>query len=346
MAPRMPSSSIKRINLKKLAQELSLSISTVSRALNDSHEIAAETKERVKSKARELGYEPNPYASGLRSRKSKTIGLVIPEVANNFFSLAINGIEEIARANDYHVLIYLTHESHEREATIIQHLAGGRVDGILISVASGSREFGHLHKLVESNVPLVFFDRVCPEFDTAKVTTDDYASGYRATAHLLGAGCRRIAYLLISDALSIGQKRMQGYADALRDHGLPLDPALVLPGGPHHDANTAAVRRLLEADPGIDGIFASVETLAMSSYEACQQLGRRIPQDVKVISFSNLTIAAFLDPPLTTIMQPAYEMGKAAAEILFKAIGRNRPVLPAQSAELESTLIPRRSTQA
>ena len=340
----MPSKPQQRTNLKKLAQELGLSISTVSRALNDSYEIAADTKERVRQKAQELGYEPNPYASGLRSRKSKTIGLVIPEVANNFFSLAIDGVEEIARANDYHVLIYLTHESHEREATIVQHLAGGRVDGILMSVASESRDSGHLAPLLESNVPLVFFDRVVDDIATARVTTDDFASGQRATEHLIEQGCRRIAHLLISDTLSIGQKRMDGYRAALRAHGLPEEESLIVHGTLDRDQNTLRIKELLRADPAIDGIFASVETLAISSYEACQQLGRRVPDDLKIISFSNLATAAYLNPPLTTIRQPAYEMGKKAAEILFHAISRNRPVLPSQSAELHSTLVARRST--
>ena len=340
----MPPTPQPRTNLKQLAQELGLSISTVSRALNDSYEIAADTKERVRQKARELGYEPNPYASGLRSRKSKTIGLVIPEVANNFFSLAIDGVEEIARANDYHVLIYLTHESHEREATIVQHLAGGRVDGILMSVASQSPDSRHLQPLLENHVPLVFFDRVCEDIATARVTTNDYASGFQATAHLIGQGCRRIAYLLVSDTLSIGQKRMEGYRAALRAHGLPADEALILPGTPDRDQNTQLIQRLLAQDPAIDGLFASVETLAISSYEACQALGRRVPEELKIISFSNLATAAYLNPPLTTIRQPAYEMGRQAAEILFRAISKGRPVLPAQSVELESTLVPRRST--
>lgn len=332
------------VNLKQLAQALNLSVSTVSRALSDSYEISATTKAKVQQLARQLGYEPNPYASSLRRQKSKTIGVVIPEVANNFFSLAINGIEEVARENNYHVLIYLTHDHAEQEVTIVQHLAGGRVDGILASVASETHDFAHFSKLQERRLPMVFFDWVCEDFATAKITTDDYQSGYQATRHLLEAGCRRIAHLLISDHLSIGQKRLQGYLDALRDTGLPPDPTLLLRGTPDKDCNVVLIETLLVQDSAIDGIFASVESLAISSYAACRRLGRRIPEDVKIISFSNLEIADLLDPPLTTIAQPAYDMGREAARILFKAILKNRPALPTQSQELKSTLIKRKST--
>lgn len=332
------------VNLKQLAQELNLSISTVSRALSDSYEISATTKAKVQQLAQQLGYEPNPYASSLRRQKSKTIGVVIPEVANNFFSLAINGIEEVARENNYHVLIYLTHDDAQQEATIVQHFASGRVDGILASLAAETQQFAHFSKLQERRIPMVFFDRVCEEFATAKITTDDYQSGYQATQHLLEAGCRHIAHLLISNHLSIGQKRQQGYLDALRDAGLPPNPTLLLRGTSDKDHNQTLIEELLRHHPAIDGIFASVETLAMSSYLACRRLGRRIPEDVKIISFSNLEIADLLDPPLTTIAQPAYEMGREAARILFKAILKNRPILPTQSQELKSTLIERQST--
>jgi LacI family transcriptional regulator len=171
---------MKPVNLKQLAEALGLSIATVSRALQDSHEVSAATKARVRALATELRYEPNAYASSLRRNQSKTIGVVIPKVTNHFFALAINGIEEAARLSGYHVLIYLTHDDYAREVAIIQHLKGGRVDGILMSVASGTEDIAHLESLEEANIPLVFFDRVCAEIATAKVTTNDYESGYRA----------------------------------------------------------------------------------------------------------------------------------------------------------------------
>ncbi|WBA40857.1 LacI family DNA-binding transcriptional regulator [Hymenobacter canadensis] len=332
------------VNLKRLAQELNLSIATVSRALQDSYEVSPQTKERVRALAAELDYRPNEYASSLRRNISKTIGVVIPEVNNHFFSLAINGIEEVARQNDYHVLIYLTHEDFEREVAITQYLTGGRVDGLLMSVASGSQEFGHLQKLHASKPAIVFFDRVCDALQTAHVTTNDYESGYQATRHLLEAGCRHVAHLLVSGNLSIGRMRMQGYQAALQEAGLPFDDTLVLSGEGDDDHNTALIANLLRARPEIDGVFASVERLAISTYLACQTLNLTIPADLKVIGFSNLGVAALLNPALTTITQPAYEIGREAATILLRAIEKKRPILPTQSVVLKSELFPRRST--
>lgn len=333
-----------QVNLKRLAQELNLSIATVSRALQDSYEVSPQTKERVKALAAELNYQPNAYASSLRRNVSKTIGVVIPEVANHFFSLAINGIEEIARQSGYHVLIYLTHDDYEREVAITQYLTGGRVDGLLMSVASETREFAHLQKLYASKPAIVFFDRVCDFPVTAKVTTNDYESGYLATRHLIEAGCRHIAHLSVSGSLSIGRMRMEGYLAALHEHGLPYDEQLVLCSDGNDERNTELITQLLRDRPDIDGIFASVERLAISSYHACKALGRRIPADIKVIGFSNLGVASLLDPALTTITQPAYEIGKEAAKILLRAIEKKRTISPSQSLVLKSELFARRST--
>ncbi|WP_210521517.1 LacI family DNA-binding transcriptional regulator [Hymenobacter terricola] len=332
------------VNLKSLAEQLNLSIATVSRALRDSHEVSATTKARVRALATALHYEPNAYASSLRRNISKTIGVVIPKVANHFFALAINGIEEVARHSGYHVLIYLTHDDYTREVAIVQHLKGGRVDGLLMSVASGTEDFAHIRSLQEANLPIVFFDRVCAEVATAKVTTNDYESGFQATEHLIAAGCRHIAHLLISNNLSIGQFRLQGYLDALLAHGRTPDPELVLHGVMDNEQNVGLIRELLLRRPDIDGVFASVERLAISTYHVCHELGRRIPEDIKIIGFSNLEAAALLDPPLTTITQPAYDIGREAAKILLRAIEKKKAILPSQSIVLNSELFQRRST--
>ena len=332
------------VNLKTLAKELNLSISTVSRALRDSHEISIETKQKVLALAKELNYEPNPYAGSLRKQASKTIAVVVPEVANNFFSLAINGIEEIAHLKGYHVLIYLTHDSYTKEMDIARHLSSGRVDGILMSLSSESNNFAHLAELKNKNIPMVFFDRVCEEMASPKVTTDDYEGGYKATKHLIENGCKRIAYLMLAQNLSIGQKRMAGYRDASKEHGYDFDDQLVINCNNDRDYNYQLITDILTSENRPDGIFASVEHLAISSYYACRDNGLNIPKDVKIVSFSNLETAPLLSPSLTTITQPAYNIGKEAATILCKVLDKKWINIEDENIELKSELIQREST--
>lgn len=330
------------INIKKLALELNLSAATVSRALRDSHEISSETKARVLEMAQKLNYEPNPFASSLRRQKSKTIAVIIPEIANNFFSLAINGIEEVARQRDYHVLIYQTHESSEIEASFLMRLLSGRVDGILISLACEAVDKEQL-KEVSEKLPVVFFDRVHDDIEGVKITTDDYESAYNAVQHLIENGCKKIGYLLTLNTLSTGKKRLQGYLDALKHNSLPDDTELIMESGANNDENYTRIKRLI-AEQKPDGILSSIEELAMPCYYACREMGINIPKDLKLISFSNLTHAELLNPSLTTINQPAFEIGVEAASILFKIFNKrwyefNETII------LKSNLIKRDSTR-
>jgi LacI family transcriptional regulator len=333
------------MNLKQLAKELNVSISTVSKALRDSHEISAITKEAVLAKARELNYEANPFASSLRKQKSKTIAVVIPKVDNNFFALAINGIESIAQEKGYHVLIYLTHEDMQKEIAITKLLQNGRVDGMMISLSSQTTHTNHLQELKEKGIPLVFFDRVTEEIDSPKITTDDYNSGIKATEHLIANGSRKIAFISISQNLSISNKRMNGYIEALRKNNIKPDNSLILCCNGDDVKNLDMIRKLLKRKNRPDAIFASVEKLAIATYEICEELGLDIPGDVKVISFSNLQTAAFLKPSLTTITQPAYEIGREAASILFKLVEKRGFNFLLEKTILKSTLIPRNSTK-
>ncbi|HVK47817.1 MAG TPA: LacI family DNA-binding transcriptional regulator [Pseudobacter sp.] len=334
------------VDLKRLAKELNLAVSTVSRALRDSYEISAETKQRVFELARKLNYVPNPYASSLRKNKSKTIAVVIPEIANNFFALAINGIESIAQEKGYHVLIYLTHEQYSREVSIARHLQSGRVDGLLVSLSGETNNFEHLQDLKQTGVPIVFFDRICESLNSARVITNDFESGMKAADHLIERGCRRIAYLSISNNLSIANKRMDGYVKALEKHGLAHDPRLVLQCSANdNEGNYKAIYNLLKKKNRPDGIFASVEKLAILSYQACEELKLRIPEDVKVLGFSNLETAAWLNPSLTTITQPAFDIGKEAAALLFKTIEKKSMNFSDERLVLNSTLIVRNSTK-
>ncbi len=335
---------MKNINIKELALVLNLSVSTVSKALNDSYEISDETKRRVLETAARLNYVPNPYASSLRGRKSKNIGVVIPEVADSFFSLAINGIESVAKEKGYHVLICLTHESFENERTILKEFQGGRVDGVLLSVSSETTQCNHINDLISNGLPLVFFDRACDDVETAKITTDDFESGYKATEHLIQKDCDEIAFLSISNSLSISNKRLEGYLQALGDYKIAVNPQHIVHCTNDADQNYLLIKKLLQQKSRPNGIVGSVEKLTTPIYMACDALKLKVPKDIKVICFSNLETAAILNPSLTTITQPAFEMGKVAATLLFRALENRNFSLVKEDFMIPSALVMRDST--
>ncbi len=335
---------MKNINIKELARELKLSVSSVSKALHDSYEISEKTKRRVQKTAAKLNYVPNPYASSLRGRKSKNIGIVIPEVADSFFSLAINGIESVAKEKGYHVLICLTHEKFENERDILKEFQGGRVDGVLMSVSGETSKSDHIIDLIAGGIPLIFFDRVCEEVETAKITTDDFESGYKATEHLIEQGCSKIAFLSISKSLSISNKRLEGYFKALTDKKLKADKKHIILCGNNTKRNYPLIKSLLQQKNRPDGVVASVEKLTTPLYKACVALKLKIPEDVKIVCFSNLETASILNPSLTTITQPAFEMGKTAASVLFKALAKSSFNLKKENVVIPSNLVIRGST--
>ncbi|GAA0553769.1 LacI family DNA-binding transcriptional regulator [Chitinophaga japonensis] len=332
-----------KIDIKQLAKDLNLSTSTVSRAFRGNSDINAKTKERILARARELNYQPNLYASSLRERKSKTIAIVVPELANNFFSQAIRGIEQVAREKGYHTLIYVTDDEYQKEVSFIDNMSNGRVDGIIMSASGESKDHNYLNKLKKKHMPLVFFDRVYDDIDVAKVTTNDYDSSFNATRHLIAAGCRRIAFLVINKSLSIGKMRVQGYIDALKAEHIPFNEDLIIDCSNDHRKNYNILSKVMKTLKP-DGLFAAVERLAIASYYVCHDLGIAIPRKVKIISFSSLEIAPLLNPSLTTITQPALEMGIKAAQLLFRSLETSAPVH--DQVVLKSKIIPRKSTSA
>ncbi|WP_449436056.1 LacI family DNA-binding transcriptional regulator [Pedobacter steynii] len=329
------------VTVKTLARELNISIATVSKALNDSYEISLETKQKVWDLAKKLKYERNPSASNLRSHKTKTIAVIIPEIANNFFSLAINGIEEIARKRDYHVLIYQTHENSEIEIAFTDSLLSGRVDGILISVSSNTNNNEHFKELVK-RIPVVFFDRVFEDIDAVKITTDDYESAYNATCHLVECGCKKIAYLFALNNLVTGKNRFAGYKKALEKYNMVCTEEMIVNYDKDSNKNYENIKTLMLTQKP-DAIISSIEDLALPCYYVARELNLNIPKDLKIISFSNLNTAPLLSPSLTTIEQPAFEIGKEAAGILFKILDKKH-FEPNENHILKSSLIKREST--
>jgi LacI family transcriptional regulator len=231
----------------------------------------------------------------------------------------------------------------DKEVAFTKLLHNGRVDGLLISLSSTTKDYIHLAELQKTGLPIVFFDRVCEQLNTACITTDDYESSYKATKHLIDKGCAKIAHLMFSESTSIGNKRLKGYVNALRDNGIPLDENMIV----HCTNNDEQDYKLLEElfkSKKPDGVFASVERYAILSYDVCNRLKLSIPKDIKIISFSNLHAAAFLNPPLSTIKQPAFDIGKEAASILFQALDKKMFKLKQENIVFKSTLIEREST--
>lgn len=331
--------------MRELAKELNVSVATVSKALSDSYEISKQTKQKVLEAASRLNYTLNPYASSLRNKKSRTIAVVLPEVADNFFSLAINGIQSVAEKKGYHVLIYLSHEKFSNEKSILAECCSGRVDGVLISVSSETTDAGHILQLQQLNIPVVFFDREFEGVHVAKVITNDFECGYLSATHLIKNGCKHPVFLSISSNLAICNNRAKGFKTALEDKKIGnVEKAVIECDGTKDDV-FFQIKDTLTRKNKPDGIVASVERLAMAVYIASQEINIIIPADLKVVVFSNLETAPILNPPLTTISQPAFEIGRTAAELLFKGIEKKNYNLADETITLPSVLVERTSSK-
>jgi LacI family transcriptional regulator len=312
----------KQIRLADLAEQLGLSTATVSRALKDYPDISAETKRRVLELAKALNYRPNSIAAGLRQQETRMIGVIIPEIVNHFFAKVIKGIMEVAYKEGYKVMLCQSDEDYEKEVKDARALLSSRVDGLMASLGNHTHDFEHFFDFQRAGVPIVFFDKTAPEIEGfSQVVIDDYRGAFSAVEHLIGQGCRRIAHLSGPQEAFTFQRRFQGYRDALQKHGLPLDPALVCecPRMSHELARDCALR-LLEQQPPIDGLFAVTDLLAIGAIKGLREQGKKCPEDIAVVGFSNWELGTAIDPPLSSVDQPGYEMGKQATEILLREI--------------------------
>ncbi|MFN7117000.1 MAG: LacI family DNA-binding transcriptional regulator [Saprospiraceae bacterium] len=316
------------ITIKDIAKALNLSTSTVSRALRDSYEINPETKQLVLEYAERMNYRPNPIALSLRENKSWAIGVIVPEIANHFFSQAINGIEETANRRGYHVMIFQSNESYEREVANVGHIVARKVDGLLISMSNQTSDVTHLKELHQQGLPLVMFDRVSDELSTHKVVADNFNGAFQATERLIAAGRQRIAHITSSPFLYITRERLAGYRAALERYGVPFDEQLIRYSGAFDVRYVRQhVEELLALDPKPDAFFTASDRLALGCLEALHNLQVRIPQDVAMIGFTNIHAAHLLSPALSTVVQPAFDMGKTAADLLIDLIeNKKRPV--------------------
>ncbi len=308
------------ITIKDIAQQLNVSVSTVSRALRGSTEIKKETRELILQLAGELNYQPNPIALSLKDKKTKVIGVMVQEIANNYCSSTIAGIEDYANKMGYQVLISQSHEKYDLEVMNTHLLASRRIDGMIITISNETKNTTHLQELIDKGIPVVMFDRVCEALPAHKVVVDDYQGSYDATAHLIQQGYKRIAHITISPNLSITQHRLKGYKDALKAHRLKTKKEWII----HCDFNPVHmehnIRNLILSPHKPDAIIASVERLSMVCLRILKELHLKVPDDVAIAGFSDNPLSGFLNPTLTSITQPTVEIGQRAAELLINQI--------------------------
>ena len=308
-----------QITIKDIARILSISASTVSRALKDHPDINVDTKKAVNELAHKLKYQPNAVALSLKNSRSNTIGVIIPEIVHYFFSSVISGIEDVASQKGFTVIICQSNESYDREVANARTLLSHRVDGILVSISKNTLSFEHLLDIQEGGIPLVFFDRIAPEINADQVIIDDMEASYKATRHLIETGRKRIAHFAGPQSLLIGRDRLQGYLNALSEAGIPIDNRLIIEADNFEKARNAVIE-MLDAEIVPDGIFAVNDLTAIGAMQTIQKRGYKIPGDISIVGFSDGSFSGITDPNLTSVDQHGYEMGTTAAEILFTRI--------------------------
>ena len=336
------------VTIKDIAKALGLSTSTVSRALRDSYEISPETKKLVLEYAEKINYQPNPIALSLKERRSRSIGVIVCEIANSFFSQVINGIESIAYNSGYNVIIAQSRESFDREQMNLQYLTSRSIDGLIISVSTETSDFSNFRQLHEKGLPIVFFDRIVNEINTHKVIVDNFKGAHEAIIHLVKNERKRIGVIANSELLSITKERLGGYRSALQENNIELDEELITHceyGGMLMNEVEEAVDKLLQIAPRPDAIFATSDKLTTGCLRILRSRGIAVPDEIAITGFSNTDLTELFDPPLTVIRQPAFEMGEVATKLLLQLIESKRPVTEFETKVLNTELIIRGSTK-
>lgn len=333
---------------KDIARALGLSVSTVSRVLNDVYGIGDATKKLILDYVEKIEYSPNPIALKLKHRRSYSIGVVVPEMDNGYFSQVINGIESIAYSRGYHVIVSQTHESVRREINNIQQFASQSVDGILVSLSSETRDLTHFRKLREAGIPLVFFDRVPQDLEVTKITVNNFSGAFEATECLIKSGHKKIAYLMCYPNLLISEERLNGYKAALSKYDIQFDTDYLFCCESSDSIKTEiekAVVNLMGLRERPDAIFTAGDQVSLECMIALNKFGYKIPEDISLIGFTNITEADLFESPLTTVSQPAFEIGMVAADKLIKQIENSLPFTEFETNVLTTSFDIRSSTK-
>jgi LacI family transcriptional regulator len=308
----------RKVTLKHIAKELDVSISTVSKSLRDSPEISEDTRQKVQAFAKLYNYKPNLIALSLKNKKTKTIGIIIPEIVHHFFATVISGIENVANENGYNVIVCLSDESFDKEVINMEMLANGSIDGFIMSLSKETqqkKDFHHISEVINQGMPVVMFDRVSNEILCDKVIIDDKLAAFQAVQSLINNGFKKIALISTVDYVSVGKLRTEGYLQALSNNDIEINENLILK---IEDVESSAdeIENLIKNND-LEAIFAVNELFAVTAIKAVIKQGLKVPEDISVIGFTDGIISKYSSPSITTVSQNGIKMGGKAAKMLI-----------------------------
>ena len=334
----------KDVTIYDIAQKLSLSSATVSRALQDHPAINKNTRKKIQETAKELGYRHNTFASSLRKQKTNTIGIIVHELNSNFITSVLAGIEKITNEAGYDLIIAHSSESFRKEAANASNLFHKRVDGLIASLSFDTKNLEHFRPFVDKGVPVVFFDRVETNNDNTVVIIDNYKCGYKATSHLIEQGCKRIVHITSSLARNVYSERYRGYRDALFDNKIALDESLLIINDLSENAGIASAQQILAMNPLPDGAFITNDFVAAVCMRTLKEHNIRVPEDIAIVGFNNDAIGNLMEPSLTTINYPGVEMGEIAARSVINHLKGVSSIQQINTIIVSSDLIIRKSS--
>jgi len=336
-----------KATLKQIAKELHVSVSTVSKALNDSPEISEQTKIKIQEYAKLKNYKPNVIGLNLKNRKTKTIGVIIPNILNPFFAKVFTGIEKVAEEKGYNVITCISNESLEKEINTMEVLNNGTIDGFILSVseeAQKKQEYHHFNEIINSGTPIVMFDRISDEVACDKVIVDDFDSARDATEHLIRLGCKNIALFSSIDNLSVGKLRAEGYFKALESNKIKANQDIIVRTDSETDFDAKA--QAIFDDQKIDAVFALDEHASVAAHKMALKQGYKIPEQISMIGFADGVWSRRLTPSLSTVSQHGPEIGEAAALLLIKRLeSKEEDELPFATTIIKTELRQRESTR-
>jgi LacI family transcriptional regulator len=336
----------RKVTLKHIAKELDVSISTVSKSLRDSTEISEDTRQKVQAFAKLYNYKPNNIALSLKNRKSKTICIIIPEIIHHFFATVISGVEHVANEYGYNVIVCLSDESFDKEVLNMEMLANGSIDGFIMSLSKETqqkKDFHHITEVINQGMPVVMFDRITNEILCDKVIIDDNLAAFNATQYLIDKGFKKIALITTVDYVSVGKYRTDGYIKALKTNDLNIDENLILKIEDTENFEDS-IQNLLTNNE-FDAVFAVNELFAVTAIKLASKLGKKVPEDMSVIGFTDGIISKFSSPSITTVSQNGIKMGAKAAKMLIERLEADEDEEERYKTEvIETELVEREST--